>query len=109
MTDAQPKDRSFCEYCNIGLSDEEYFTVDDQETMCEDCMELHYEWCPEKDDMVKKIKFIDINNWKGWSEEDKDLLKKLNEIEEREKSEICERKVREILCCDNIYGFYQSK
>ena len=87
-----------CEYCNIGLGDMEYFTVDDQETMCEDCMELHYYWCPQKDDMVKKEPLLDkagrevkkittedINNWKGWSEEDKELLKKLNEIEEEER------------------------
>ena len=35
------KAQRVCEYCNIGLGDEEYFTVYDQETMCEDCMELH--------------------------------------------------------------------
>jgi len=29
--------------------------------------------------VAKKITTEDINNWKGWSEEDKELLKKLNE------------------------------
>ena len=52
---ADLNENKVCYYCKIGLSDDEYFTVDDQETMCEDCMELHYYWCYEKGDMVKKV------------------------------------------------------
>tara|TARA_R110002110_G_scaffold2708_1_gene12910 strand:- start:22 stop:582 length:561 start_codon:yes stop_codon:yes gene_type:complete len=77
----------FCEYCNIGLADMEYFTVDDQEVMCEDCMDLHYEWCHRKQIFEKKITTEDINNWKGWTQTDRDLLQKINEIEEEEKKE----------------------
>ena len=48
---------------------------------------------------VKKITTEDINNWNGWSEEDKELLKKLNQIEEEEKE-----KEEEITLEDGLSG-----